>query len=185
MTEFEGTQDETANKDKIKAYIVWLETEEEKYQQDYSAYYDNILSIFLSHGAGSLPVTPISISSVSDVDRGPKYRNRQDLLPEALAKGITPLEFETWMEKFLFWHNACFGSADPADRSMAVELRMKLDSDWSSLLRNEIDRNAASYNDIIAAIRKELLVQDPTLTRRATLFSLSLEKGESFIDFIT
>ena len=26
-------------------------------------------------GAGSLPVTPISVSSVSDVDRGPKYRN--------------------------------------------------------------------------------------------------------------
>ena len=136
-TELEGTQDGTANK--IKAYIVWLETEEVKYRQDYSAYYNNILSIYLSHGAGSLPVTPINIPSVSDVDRGPKYRNRQDLLPEALAKGITPLEFETWMEKLLFWHNPCFGSADPADCSMAVELRMKLDSDWSSLLKNEVD----------------------------------------------
>ena len=87
---------------------------------------------------------PISVPSVSDVNRGPKYRNRQDLMPEALAKGITPLEFETWMEKFLFWHNACFGSADPADRSMAVELRMKLDSDWSSLRKSELDWNAVS-----------------------------------------
>ena len=37
LTELEGAQDETANKDNIKAYIVWLETEEEKYGQDYSA----------------------------------------------------------------------------------------------------------------------------------------------------
>ena len=172
----EGTQDETASKDKIKYCIVWLESEEEKYRVDYSANYDNILSICLSHGAGSLLVTPIGIPSVNDVERGPKYRNRQDLLPKTLAKGITPLEFETWIEKFLFWHNACFGSADPADRSMAVELRMKLDSDWSSLLKNEIYWNAASYNDILAAIRSELLVQDLTLSSEGYIIQLKFRK---------
>ena len=62
---------------------------------------------------------------------------------------------------------------------------MKLDSDWSSLLKSELDWNAASYNDIIAAIRKELLVQDQTLTRRATLFSLSLEKKGNPLEILS
>ena len=51
LMELEGTQDETANKDKIKACIVWSESEEEKYRTDYSAYFDNILSIYSSHAA--------------------------------------------------------------------------------------------------------------------------------------
>ena len=62
---------------------------------------------------------------------------------------------------------------------------MKLDSDWLALLKSVLDWETASYNDIIKGIRDELLVQDSTLTRRATLFSMEMEKGERFHDLIT
>ena len=36
LTEVEGTQDEAANKDKIKTSVIWMESEEKKYRAEYS-----------------------------------------------------------------------------------------------------------------------------------------------------
>ena len=117
-----------------------MESEEKRYRVEYSTLYDTILSSYVSNGAESPYGTsfPLPVSEGTEVLANNKYINRQDLLPESLAKGITPLEFECCLEKFLFWHIACFGSADPTDRSMAVELRMKLDTEWFSLLKTKL-----------------------------------------------
>ena len=110
----------------------------------------------------------------------PKYQNRQYLLLDPLSKVVSPLEFECWLEKFLYWHKSCFVSTDNADQSIAIEVHMKLYSDWVALLKSVVDWDAATYTEIIKAIRDELLVQDPNLTQRATLFTSGIEKGKSF-----
>ena len=62
---------------------------------------------------------------------------------------------------------------------------MKLDADWTSSLKSILNWEEASYKDIVEGIQKELLTQHPTLTRRATLFSMVQEKGETLRDFLT
>ena len=105
------------------------------------------------------------------------FRNRSDLLPDNLTKQATPLEFITWLDKFRFWISASFGSFNPESASVAIELKMKLDSDWTSSLKSILNRDVASYKEIVEGIQKELLTQHPTLTRRSTLFSMVQEKG--------
>ena len=60
---------------------------------------------------------------------------------------------------------------------MAIEVHMKLDSDWVALLKIVVDWETATYTGIIKGIRYELLVQDPTLILQVTPFSLIMEKG--------
>ena len=62
---------------------------------------------------------------------------------------------------------------------------MKLIPDWVSHLKGVVTWTTASFKDICDAIKLELLIQDPMLTRRVTLFGLSIDKGETVRDFIT
>ena len=64
-----------------------------------------------------------------------RFRDRSDLLPENLTKHATPLEFLTWLDKFRYWISASFGSFEPESGSVANELCMKLDADWTSSLK--------------------------------------------------
>ena len=95
------------------------------------------------------------------------------------------MEFLSWLDKFRYWIGASFGSFQPESASLANELCMKLDFDWTALLKSVLDWETASYDEIVEAIKNELLIQHPTLTRRATLFSMNLEKGENLCDFLT
>ena len=62
---------------------------------------------------------------------------------------------------------------------------MKLDADWTSSLKSILNWEEASYKDILEGIQNELLTQQPTFTRCATLFSMVQEKGETLRDFLT
>ena len=68
---------------------------------------------------------------------------------------------------------------------MANELRMKLDADWTASLKSILNWDEASYKEIMERIKHDLLIQHPTLIRRATLFSMNMEKGENLLDFLT
>ena len=57
--------------------------------------------------------------------------------------------------------------------------------EWSNHLKGIIDWYEASYSMITEAIFAELLIQDLKLTMQASLFGLSLDKGENFRDFVT
>ena len=61
-----------------------------------------------------------------------------------------------------------FGTFDAESISVANELKNKLDCDWISSLKSIITWDAANYKEIIDGIKKELLNQHPTLTRRST-----------------
>ena len=77
LTELEGTQDEAANKDKIKTCVKWMKYEEKKYRAEYSTLYDTILTSYLSHGAGSSYGTsiPIPVSGGTELLANNTYRN--------------------------------------------------------------------------------------------------------------
>ena len=61
-----------------------------------------------------------------------RFRNRSDLLLDNLTKQATPLEFLTWLDKFRYWIGASFGLFQPESVSVANELSMKLDADWTA-----------------------------------------------------
>ena len=104
------------------------------------------------------------------------------LLP--LTKGMSPLEVTIWLEKFEHWFLLAHGpTAD--DKVKATELQIKRDLDWFNVLKGSITWESATYAQITEAISSELLVQDPKLTRRASLFGLSIDKGKILRDFMT
>ena len=62
---------------------------------------------------------------------------------------------------------------------------MKLDADWTASLKSVLDWEKVTYEEIVEGIKNELLIQHPTLTRSATLFSMNMEKGENLRDFLS
>ena len=77
-------------------------------------------------------------------------------MPDPLTKEATPLEFVAWLNKFEFWVTASFGSLQPDSPTLAIELRVKLDADWTALLKSTLsDWKTATYDDIVAAIKAE------------------------------
>ena len=74
---------------------------------------------------------------------------------------------------------------EDGDSVKASEIKMKLNPDWVSHLKEVVTWQTASFKDICEAIRSELLIQDPMLKWRATLFGLAIYKGETLHYFIT
>ena len=55
-----------------------------------------------------------------------------------------------------------------------------------ALLKSTLsDWKTETYDNIVATIKTELLVQHLVLTKRATLLSMAMEKGENLMDFLT
>ena len=67
-----------------------------------------------------------------------KYGNWSDLVPDPSTKQTTPLEFVAWLDIFEFWVTAFFGSLKPDSRTLANELRVKLDADWTAILKSTL-----------------------------------------------
>ena len=111
------------------------------------------------------------------------FRNRQDLILLPLVKVLSPLETELWIDKFSYWYNMAWGEA--GDPVKASEVKVRLDPEWVSHFKGVINWTTASFADVCEAIRAELLIQDSMLTRQDTLFDLSVDKGETLLDFIT
>ena len=84
-----------------------------------------------------------------------------------------------WLDKFKYWISAGFGWFQQESVSVANELCMKLDDDWTASLKSILNWDKASYKEIVEGIQNELLIQHPTLTRCETLFSMNMEKGEN------
>ena len=82
-----------------------------------------------------------------------RFRNHSDLLPENLNKQTTPLEFLAWLDKFEYWISARFGSFQPESVSVANELRMKLDTDWTASLKSILNWDKATYKEIVEGIQ--------------------------------
>ena len=122
-----------------------------------------------------------SAGGVSSTDV--KFHYCSDLLPDPLTKQATPLECIAWLNKFEFWIGASFGSIQPESTYMAKELCVKLDADWTAVLKSTLnDRKIGTNTEIVEAIKTELLVQHPVLTCQVTLFSMETEKGQNLRD---
>ena len=105
-------------------------------------------------------------------------------MPFQLTKGMTPLEVSGWLKKFEQWFQLSHGNGAD-DHVKSTEIQMNLDLEWSNHLKGIIQWDEASYTTITGAIFAELLIQDPKLTRQASLFGLSMDKVETLCDFIT
>ena len=176
--------EDPADKEKLKKYIDWVMEEENTYRTTYSENNGKILEIYFSNGVAATHVTPSTTQGQGQSEG--KYKARPDLVPDPLSKQWTPLEFVAWRDKFEFWITATWGSVQPDSKSLANELKVKLDADWSAILKSNLDNyHEVTYQGMIDNILAELKVQHPILTGRTQLLTMYCEKGEILRDYIS
>ena len=101
-------------------------------------------------------------------------------MPELLAYGITPVEFEQWSEAFIQWLNTCyFNKCTP--EAFASSLMNRLDCTWKRKLYGQI-KGEDSKELNIDRIRQELKETYPIFNRRYTYFQLKQENREPASD---
>ena len=177
--------EDPAEKAKLKKYTDWMLEEENTYRSTYSDYNGKILEIYFSNGVATTPQMTPTLTSGPGQSEG-KYKARPDLVPDSLSKQCTPLEFVAGRDKFEFWIIATWGSVQPDSQSLANELKVKLDAEWSAILKSNLTNyQTVTYKGMIDNILNELKVQHPILTRRTQLLTMSCEKGETLRDYIS
>ena len=103
------------------------------------------------------------------------------MAPETLNYGTNPLAVNFWLEKFSDY--LAVNNIPTARKGM--EMRNRLDSEWTTNLHSVVpDWTEASIEAITKEIKEDLLIQNPILARRSTLFQLNLNKGKTIRKFV-
>ena len=125
--------------------------------------------INIGHSAAMPPPPAPTVSGV-------KFVKHDEVMPEILTYGISPVEFQVWAVTLTQWLETCyFGQVTPS--SFASSLINRLDPTWKRKMNGQVlGGQSPSLN--LDKIRDELKQSHPMLIQRFKYFNIKQENRE-------
>ena len=182
LRDFNTSSKSTDEVDVIQASIRDLHEGKHKYSGLIKEF-DNVNAVLIEevereinseHSSGMPPPPPPPAAP------GVKYIKHDELMPEVLPYGISPVEYEQWAESLTQWLQTCYFN-QVSSPAFASSLINRLDATWKRKMYGQITGDQSPELNL-DKIRNELKSSHPIFNRQFTYFNIKQENREAASD---